>query len=127
LFFKNRFYFLLEILNDPIATITNEVNINDENPINLEEDEEELRRLENLDNSYIPFTVPNQTNERNKTVNIEQLGYIQRLLNNKTTILSDDIIQNIKDLWSNSINKEQRQSLYRYWLGKYIQHLIGKR
>ncbi len=116
---------MVEILNDPITTTSNEVNTNDENPINLEEDEEESRRLENLDNSYIPFTIPNQTNERNKTVNIEQLEYIQRLLNNKIGILSDDMVKNIKDLWSKSINKEQRQGLYRYWLGKYIQYLIG--
>ncbi len=116
---------MIEILNDSIPTTTNENNINDENLINLEEDEEESRRLENLDNSYIPFTMPNQTNEKNKSVNIEQLEYMQRLLNNRRTFLSDDIVKNIKDLWSKTIDKDQRQDLYRYWLGKYVQLLIS--
>jgi hypothetical protein len=50
---------------------------------------------------------------------------MQRLLNNKTALLSDDIVKNFKDLWSKSIDKEQRQALYRYWLSKYVQLLIG--
>jgi len=99
--------------------------MNDENLINLEEDEEELRRLENIDNSFIPFTISNQTNEKYKQVDTEQLEYMQRLLNNKTALLSDDIVKNFKDLWSKSIDKEQRQALYRYWLSKYVQLLIG--
>ncbi len=105
---------------------SNDTNTKDDNQVNLEEDEEELRRLENIENSYIPFTMSNQNNEKEKEeINIEQLEYMQRLLNNKTTLLSDDIANNFKDLWSKSIDKEQRQALYRYWLGKYVQLLIG--
>jgi hypothetical protein len=93
--------------------------------MNLEEDEEELRRLENIDNSYIPFTIPNQTNEKEKSIDTEQLEYMQRLLNNRTSLLSDDMVKNFTDLWSKAIDKEQRQALYRYWLGKYVQLLTG--
>jgi hypothetical protein len=112
-------------LNDPIVPTSNEANVNDENPMNLEEDEEELRRLENIDNSYIPFTIPNQTNEKEKSIDTEQLEYMQRLLNNRTSLLSDDMVKNFTDLWSKAIDKEQRQALYRYWLGKYVQLLTG--
>jgi hypothetical protein len=112
-------------LNDPILTTSNEPNTNDENPINLEEDEEEARRLENIDNLYIPFTIQNQNNEKDKSVNTEQLEYMQRLLNNKAALLSDDVVQTFTDLWSTSIDKEQRQTLYRYWLSKYVQVLTG--
>ena len=121
-----RSYFLVEILNDPLATTTNEANTNEENPTNLEEDEEEQRRLENLDNSYIPFTGANQMNDKKKPVNVEQLEHIRRIWSNRTAILSDDLAGDIKDVWSNSIKKEQRQGLYRYWVGKYVQKLIGK-
>ncbi len=112
-------------MNDPIVPTSNEANVNDENPMNLEEDEEELRRLENIDNSYIPFTIPNQTNEKEKSIDTEQLEYMQRLLNNRTSLLSDDMVKNFTDLWSKAIDKEQRQALYRYWLGKYVQLLTG--
>jgi hypothetical protein len=105
---------------------SNDTNTKDDNQVNLEDDEEELRRLENIENSYIPFTISNQNNEKEKEeINIEQLKYMQRLLNNKTTFLSDDVAKNFKDLWSKSIDKEQRQALYRYWLWKYVQLLIG--
>jgi hypothetical protein len=50
---------------------------------------------------------------------------MERLLNNKTVLLSDNVVTNIKDLWAKSIDKEQRQALYRYWLWKYIQSLTG--
>jgi len=50
---------------------------------------------------------------------------MERLLNNKTVLLSDNVVTNIKDLWAKSIDKEQRQGLYRYWLWKYIQSLTG--
>lgn len=64
-------------------------------------------------------------NKKNKPVNIERLEYMQRLLNNKTAFLSDDVVEKIHDLWSESIGREQRQALYRYWLGKYVQLLKG--
>lgn len=69
--------------------------------------------------------MPNPSNEKTKAVDIEQLEYMQRLLRNTTAFLPDDAVSKIDDLWSKSINKEQRQTLYRYWLGKYIQLLIG--
>lgn len=107
------------------TTTTNQLNNNNEdNLANLEEDDEEIRRLENMEN-YIPFTMPNQTNEKYKQVDTEQLEYMQRLLNNRTALLSDDLVKNIKDLWSDSIDRDQRQNLYRYWLWKYVQVLIG--
>ncbi|CAF2813215.1 unnamed protein product [Rotaria sp. Silwood2] len=119
---------LQEILNDPILTTTsNNTNNVDENPVNLQEDEEELRRLENIDNVLIPFTIPNQTNEKEyQQINIEQLEYMQHLLNNRTAFLSDDEVKNLKELWSTSINKDQRQALYRYWLWKYVQLLTDE-
>ncbi|CAF4654475.1 unnamed protein product [Rotaria sp. Silwood1] len=120
---------LQEILNDPILTTTTSNNTNtiEENPVSLEEDEEELRRLENIDNVLIPFTIPNQTNEKEyQQINIEQLEYMQNLLNNRTAFLSDNEVKNITDLWSTSINKEQRQALYRYWLWKYVQLLTDE-
>ncbi|CAF3707173.1 unnamed protein product [Rotaria sordida] len=127
---KNKAKSVLEkILNDPILTTTtsNNTNIVDENPVNLEDDEEELRRLENVDNTYIPFTMPNQTNDKEyQKINIGQLEYMQHLLNNRTAFLSDNEIKNFKDLWSTSIDKEQRQALYRYWLRKYVQLLTDE-
>ncbi|CAF4522009.1 unnamed protein product [Rotaria sp. Silwood2] len=119
---------IYEILNDPILTTTsNNTNNVDENPVNLQEDEEELRRLENIDNVLIPFTIPNQTNEKEyQQINIEQLEYMQHLLNNRTAFLSDDEVKNLKELWSTSINKDQRQALYRYWLWKYVQLLTDE-
>jgi hypothetical protein len=108
-----------------MLTSSNETNVTEENAMNLVEDEEELRRLENIENSYIPFTVSSQTNEKEKQqINYEQLEYMQRLLNNRTALLSDDVVKNIKDVWS--LDKEQRQALYRYWLWKYIEMLIGR-
>lgn len=50
---------------------------------------------------------------------------MRRLLDNSTALLSDDMVKNSKDLWSKSINKEQRQALYRYWLWKYVQLLTS--
>ena len=92
----------------------------------MEEDEEELRRLENIDNSYIPFTMSNQNNEKDKPqINTEQLEYMQRLLSNRTALLSEDAAKKFNDLWAKSIDKEQRQNLYRYWLCKYVQFLTG--
>jgi hypothetical protein len=115
-------------MNESILPTTNDTNPNDENQVNLDEDEEELRRLDNIDNLYIPFTTNNQSNEKDKQqINKEQLEYMQRLLNNRTALLSDDQVKSFKDLWLNSIDKEQRQALYRYWLWKYIQYLTGNR
>ncbi len=80
--------------------------------------------MDNIDN-YIPFTVSNQTNEKERQINTEQLENMQRLLNSKTTILSDDVVKNFNDLWSKSIDKKQRQALYRHWLCKYVQLLTS--
>jgi len=80
--------------------------------------------LDNIEN-YIPFKISNQTNEKDKQIDTEQLENMQRLLNSKTAILSDDIVKNFKDLWSKSIDKDQRQALYRYWLFKYVQLITG--
>jgi hypothetical protein len=94
--------------------------------VNLEEDEEEMRRLDNIDNSFIPFSMSNQIDEkRYQQIDTQQLEYMERLLNNRTAILSDDVVLSFKDLWAKSINKEQRQDLYRYWLSKYVQILTG--
>ena len=118
---------LKEILNDPISSATRQQPVtNDENAVNLEEDEEETRRLENVDNSYMPFNMPNPSNEKTKHIDIEQLEYMQRSLYNKAAFLSDDAVDKVNDLWSNSVDREQRQALYRYWLGKYVQLLTGK-
>lgn len=118
---------LKEILNDPISSTTRQQSMtNDENTANLEEDEEEARRLENVDNSFMPFNMPNPSNEKTKHVDIEQLEDMQKLLYNRSVFLSDDTVEKIKDLWSSSVDKEQRQALYRYWLGKYVQLLTGK-
>ena len=56
---------------------------------------------------------------------MEQLEYMQKLFQNTAAFLSDDVVEKIDDLWSKSINKEQRQALYRYWLRKYSHLLIG--
>ncbi|CAM4789800.1 unnamed protein product [Rotaria magnacalcarata] len=117
---------LKEVLNDPILTTkpANNTTTSDENPVNLDENEEEMRRLENVDNSFIPFSMSNQTDEKQyQQIDTQQLEYMERLLNNRTVILSDDVVLSFKDLWAKSINKEQRQDLYRYWLLKYVQLL----
>ncbi|UJR28371.1 hypothetical protein I4U23_009614 [Adineta vaga] len=113
---------LKEILNDPMISSTS--NNNDENVNNLEEDEEETRRQENIDNSYIPFTLLNPKTEKEKAqLNTEQLEYMQRLLTTRTGLLSDDDVRKIENLCAKSLNKDQRQALYRYWLYKYVQLL----
>lgn len=81
---KNIGHLLLEIINNPIVsptTASNNTDAKDENTINLEDDEEEVRRLENVDPLVVPFTVPNQKNEK-QNIDIEQLEYMRRLLNN---------------------------------------------
>ena len=96
--------------------------------MNLDEDEDELRRLENIDKAYmhIPFTDSNLNNEKQKQqLNIKLLESMRCLLNNKTALLSDNVANSFKDLWSPSMNKDQRQALYRYWLFKYVRWLIG--
>ncbi len=50
---------------------------------------------------------------------------MQRLLSNRTALLSEDAAKKFNDLWTNSIDREQRQNLYRYWLCKYVQFLTG--
>ncbi|CAF3489036.1 unnamed protein product [Adineta steineri] len=119
---------LKDTLNDlflqTTTTTTNSTNMNEENQINIEDDEEETKRLDNVDHVAIPFKFPSQTNEKEKKqINTEQLEFMQRLLYNRTALLSDDAVNNITDLWSRSIGKEQRQALYRYWLCKYVQLL----
>jgi hypothetical protein len=49
---------------------------------------------------------------------------MQQLLNNRTASLSETEMENVKDLWSKEIDKNQRQAFYRYWLRKYV-HLFG--
>jgi hypothetical protein len=50
---------------------------------------------------------------------------MRRLLTNRTGLLSDDAAKNCNELWAKSIDKEQRQALYRYWFSKYAQLLTG--
>ena len=98
----------------------------DDNHVQLEEDEEETRRLDNADASQIPFSMTSGGVERKEKnpMSIEQAGLMQRLLNNAAAFTSDDVVKNIADVWL--INGEHRQMLYRYWLTKYAQKLIGK-
>lgn len=114
---------------DPIRTQTTEnstTNISEDGPINLEEDEEESRRLENIDNSFIPFLNTNQINPKKlEKIDLKQLEYMRYVLSNRSALPSDDEVKNIQDLWSTSIKKEQRQALYRYWLSKYYKQLTG--
>ena len=96
-----------------------------ENQVQLEEDEEESRRLDNADMSQIPFSTTFGGAERREKnpVSTEQAELMQRLLSNAAIFTSDDVVKNIADVWL--INGEHRQMLYRYWLTKYAQKLIG--
>lgn len=119
-------FYQLEIFNEvPQTTVTDTQSANDENIVPLDEDEEEQRRLENIDNSYIPFNPSNSNENITKSLDIEQLEYMQRLMNNRTALISDEQAETYQDLWSNSISRENRQDLYRYWLSKYAHLLAG--
>ncbi|CAF1069393.1 unnamed protein product [Adineta ricciae] len=119
---------LREILSDPmisppIASSTNDVG-NNQNNLD-DDDEEELRRIENIDNSYIPLTFSNPTTERERTeIDTEQLESMQYLLTTRGGLLSEDDAKKVQDLWT--VNKEQRQTLYRYWLYKYLRILTNE-
>lgn len=130
---------LPEILSDPLVSATGSTTTTttvaaatsadpvDENQNGDNEDEEEQRRMENVDYSYIPFALSNRRNEKDEErPNVEYLAYLCRLRSSKTELLSDEQASSTTDLWSPSLTKECRQALYRYWLCKYIQHLVGK-
>jgi hypothetical protein len=91
----------------------------------VEEDEEEERRLENVEQVFIPAHGWSQNNGKKgkQSVSAEQLDRLQRLLNNREAILAETEVQKVKDIWSTT--KQQRQSLYRYWLYRYVDHLRG--
>ena len=110
------------MISQPITSSTNDV---DDNRNNLDDDdEEERRRIENIDNSYIPVIFSNPTTERERMkVDTEQLESMRYLLATREGLLSEDDAKKVQDLWA--IKKEQRQTLYRYWLYKYVRILMG--
>ena len=95
------------------------------NPIALEDDEEEQRRLGNRDLPIIPMMSSNRNNQKKQQelVSAEQIEHMQRLLNDRTSLFSDEQVNSMQNFWA--LNKIERQTLYRYWLRRYLQKLRG--
>lgn len=105
---------------------TTDPNNTDQPLVNLEEDEEEERRLANIEQVFIPSSGWTQNNNKKgkQAVSAEQLERLQHLLNNREAILGEAEAQKMKDIWSTT--KQQRKALYRYWLYRYVENLKGK-
>ena len=120
---------MLEILNDPITTnkSSDKKASVDQDLVNIEDDDEELRRIQNRDNSSVPLTTTNVQSEIEKqNIKFEQIKKMQYLLKNKSSLSSNDEAMSYDDLWSPSLDKHHRQALYRYWLVKYTQLISGE-
>ena len=104
---------------------TTDPNNTDQPLVNLEEDEEEERRLANIEQVFIPTSSWTQNNNKKgkQAVSAEQLERLRHLLNNRDAILPETEARKMKDIWSTT--KQQRKALYRYWLCRYVENLKG--
>ena len=93
---------------------TTDPNNTDQPPVNLEEDEEEERRLANIEQVFIPTSswTPNNTKKGKQAVSAEQLERLQHLLNNREAILPEAEAQKMERyLVNNKATKKGSVSL----------------
>lgn len=92
-------------------------------PVNLDDDEEEKIRLDNVDSLMIPLrnTSRNDREKQEASINYEQIETIRKLLNTRNSVWTDEKVKNISDF--RNLNKGERQQLYRYWLKRNLEIL----